>query len=116
VCANEITDTDGRVVSVEYGCGAHSEAGAGALGQEHLLVERGEVYDDDVIDFGPRGAGEEGIDVESEPEVEPTGPALSVNSDAAMLPPIPAGADILSDLGVDLGEVTRPESDQPAAD
>lgn len=24
-CGNEITDTDGRVVSVEYGCGAHSE-------------------------------------------------------------------------------------------
>jgi hypothetical protein len=25
VCGNEITDTDGRVVSVEYGCGAHSQ-------------------------------------------------------------------------------------------
>jgi hypothetical protein len=26
VCGNEITAVDGRVVSVEYGCGAHSEA------------------------------------------------------------------------------------------
>jgi hypothetical protein len=26
VCGNEITSSDGRVVSVEYGCGAHSEA------------------------------------------------------------------------------------------
>jgi hypothetical protein len=26
VCGNEITASDGRVVSVEYGCGAHSEA------------------------------------------------------------------------------------------
>jgi hypothetical protein len=26
VCGNEVTDTDGQVVSVEYGCGAHSEA------------------------------------------------------------------------------------------
>ena len=26
VCGNEITDTDGQVVSVEYGCGAHSQA------------------------------------------------------------------------------------------
>ena len=25
VCGNEITDTDGQVVSVEFGCGAHSE-------------------------------------------------------------------------------------------
>jgi Protein of unknown function (DUF3027) len=26
VCGNEVTEADGRVVSVEYGCGAHSEA------------------------------------------------------------------------------------------
>jgi hypothetical protein len=26
VCGNEITEADGQVVSVEYGCGAHSEA------------------------------------------------------------------------------------------
>ena len=26
VCGNEVTDTDGQVVSVEYGCGAHSDA------------------------------------------------------------------------------------------
>ena len=43
VCGNEITATDGRVVSVEYGCGAHSET--------HVvlppLAESGElVYDD----------------------------------------------------------------------
>jgi hypothetical protein len=25
VCGNEVTDTDGQVVSVEYGCGAHSQ-------------------------------------------------------------------------------------------
>jgi Protein of unknown function (DUF3027) len=27
VCSNEISPADGRVVSVEYGCGAHSDAG-----------------------------------------------------------------------------------------
>jgi hypothetical protein len=26
VCGNEVTDTDGQVVNVEYGCGAHSQA------------------------------------------------------------------------------------------
>jgi hypothetical protein len=43
VCGNEYTETDGRVVSVEYGCGAHSGVRAAATS----LAERGEpVYDD----------------------------------------------------------------------
>jgi hypothetical protein len=42
-CGNEITDTDGRVVSVEYGCGAHSEAGIVA---PSLAEPSGDVYDD----------------------------------------------------------------------
>jgi hypothetical protein len=43
VCGNEFTDTDGKVVSVEYGCGAHS--GVRVTGTP--LAERGEpVYDD----------------------------------------------------------------------
>jgi hypothetical protein len=43
VCGNEITSTDGRVVSVEYGCGAHSEA---AVVVPSLSEPSGEVYDD----------------------------------------------------------------------
>lgn len=43
VCGNEITTTDGQVVSVEYGCGAHSQARVEVL----PLAEQGEiVYDD----------------------------------------------------------------------
>jgi hypothetical protein len=43
VCGNEYTDTDGRVVSVEYGCGAHSSVRASAT----PLAERAEpIYDD----------------------------------------------------------------------
>ena len=30
VCANEYAPDDGRVVSVDHGCGAHSEGGPGA--------------------------------------------------------------------------------------
>lgn len=33
-CGNEIAPADGRVVDVEYGCGAHSEAASAALGSE----------------------------------------------------------------------------------
>jgi Protein of unknown function (DUF3027) len=43
VCGNEITATDGRVVSVEFGCGAHSEA---AVVIPSLAERTGDVYDD----------------------------------------------------------------------
>ncbi len=43
VCGNEITATDGRVVSVEFGCGAHSEADVDVPSLAELV---GEVYDD----------------------------------------------------------------------
>jgi len=43
VCGNEITDTDGVVVSVEYGCGAHSQAPAEST---PLTDSADVVYDD----------------------------------------------------------------------
>jgi len=43
VCGNEITATDGRVVSVEYGCGAHSEV---SVKVPSIAEPSGEVYDD----------------------------------------------------------------------
>lgn len=47
VCGNEMTDTDGRVVSVLYGCGAHSEAG---VEPAPIGEPVGAVYDDgDVV-------------------------------------------------------------------
>lgn len=42
VCANEYSSADGRVVSVEFGCGAHSEAGVDVVSRAALT---GEVYD-----------------------------------------------------------------------
>lgn len=43
VCGNEVTDTDGRVVSVEFGCGAHS----GTKPMSTALAEAGVVVYDD---------------------------------------------------------------------
>lgn len=48
-CGNEITDTDGQVVSVEYGCGAHSQVKA----QLTPLAEVAEVVYDDGEEFVP---------------------------------------------------------------
>jgi hypothetical protein len=46
VCGNEISNTDGRVVSVEFGCGAHSEAIVEVPSLAELI---GVVYDDGEI-------------------------------------------------------------------
>jgi hypothetical protein len=46
VCANEYAGADGRVVSVEYGCGAHSETVA-----EEPVPLAGPVYEDELIDL-----------------------------------------------------------------
>ena len=51
VCGNEITDTDGQVVSVEYGCGAHSQIRVRLT----PLAEAAEVVFDDGEEFTPAG-------------------------------------------------------------
>lgn len=52
-CGNEFAPADGRVVAVDYGCGAHSEA----LIDETPSVRTGEtVYDDTTVDYEPRVA------------------------------------------------------------
>ena len=79
VCGNEITEADGQVVSVEYGCGAHSEVVA-----EPALDESGEVFTDELFDIEPRepggsaeaeADGSDGVPVESETAMsaEPAG-------------------------------------------
>ena len=39
VCANEYAPDDGRVVSLDHGCGAHSEAPAGAQGAATPVID-----------------------------------------------------------------------------
>jgi hypothetical protein len=46
VCANEYSSADGRAVSVEYGCGAHSET---TIVVPSLSEPSGVVFDDDQI-------------------------------------------------------------------
>jgi hypothetical protein len=49
-CANELSPADGRVVSVEYGCGAHSEA-LPPIEDETVEDDHGDVYDDAEIEI-----------------------------------------------------------------
>jgi hypothetical protein len=50
VCGNEIAPADGRVVSVEYGCGAHSEVEV-EMTSSVPVAEL--VYDDSLLDLEP---------------------------------------------------------------
>jgi Protein of unknown function (DUF3027) len=50
VCGNEISPADGRVVNVEYGCGAHSEVEV-ELTSSVPVAEL--VYDDSLLDMEP---------------------------------------------------------------
>jgi len=70
VCANEFAVADGRVVSVEYGCGAHSETVA-----EPVLEPAGPVYEDELIELvdqrGPRaGSAEPAVDETEQPLID----------------------------------------------
>ena len=70
VCGNELTETDGQVVSVEYGCGAHSQAEAGT----HHVVELPDVVYDDGDEIEPTA---------------PAGSARAADSEGAAHPAVP---------------------------
>ena len=59
VCANEYSPADARVVSVEYGCGAHSEATVSAA----VPAWAGSVYESDVVDIELNVPAEPAADV-----------------------------------------------------
>ncbi|WP_179535847.1 DUF3027 domain-containing protein [Actinopolyspora biskrensis] len=52
-CANSVSPADGRVVHVEFGCGAHSEA---EVDTSSTIPVADVVYDDTTIDFESRDA------------------------------------------------------------
>lgn len=85
-CGNEITETDGRIVSVDHGCGAHSEAIVEAVEDDH-----GEVYDDDPIELVEMGESD-AID----PDV--------VDADAVDATAVEPAGLLLADEGGELGQ------------
>ncbi len=51
ICANEYAPDDGRVVSVDHGCGAHSEGFPAAVDLAPTPVQDDVVFDDTDLDF-----------------------------------------------------------------
>jgi hypothetical protein len=58
VCGNEVTDTDGQVVSVEYGCGAHSQTVVEAPQQADVP----DLVYDDGDEITPGGPADDALD------------------------------------------------------
>jgi len=110
VCANEFAAADGRVVSVEFGCGAHSKTVA-----EPAVDELGEVYEDELFDIEasasePVGSGQPAAQLGEQPgvdgELTAVQPVDGTNpADAGQLDGEPAA--------VQLGDGDPAEFDQP---
>jgi hypothetical protein len=82
VCANEFAAADGRVVSVEFGCGAHSETVA-----EPALEELGEVYEDELFDIEATEASAEVEPAAAEAEAD-SAEADSAEADSVEVEPV----------------------------
>lgn len=127
VCANEFAVADGRVVSVEYGCGAHSETVA-----EPVLEPAGPVYEDELIELveqrgpvaGSAGAADEPVDESvvdgsAEPAVEDAEqPLIDIHADTVQ--PVDddqfaqAGQHENQPSGEQVGELDPAQLDSPA--
>jgi hypothetical protein len=68
VCANELTPADGRVVHVEYGCGAHSEV---EIDMSVGIPVSDVVYDDAQLDVEANEVRAE-VETPAPAEAEPT--------------------------------------------
>lgn len=98
VCGNEIVEADGQVVSVEYGCGAHSE-----VVLEPATDESGEIFEDELVDLLPRNDDEDDSgteDAAEAPSVEP-----------AEVPSAQPAADVVEEFPVETEPVAVEELD-----
>lgn len=84
VCANEWSPDDGRVVSMDHGCGAHSETDIDRSGSD--WPENAPVVDDHGIEFVDRRIA--AFEVGEEPEAEPEAQATELEA-TEPVPPAP---------------------------
>jgi len=96
VCANEIATADGRVVSVEYGCGAHSETVA-----DPIIDPADPVYEDELIDLVDRGPGDSSVEPRNDSSVEPRNDPSEPSSHSSIEPVADEFEEPLVDLDPD---------------
>ncbi|HVK25242.1 MAG TPA: DUF3027 domain-containing protein [Actinokineospora sp.] len=100
VCANELAPADGRVVHVEYGCGAHSEA---EVEQISPVLVADLIYDDATLDYEPKAVPEPVADTV---EDETPGDDLPVGQSSA-------DSDEVAVSGTGTGDADAGESTDP---
>jgi hypothetical protein len=85
ICANEISPSDGHVVTMDHGCGAHSEAVV-----VPMMAERTEpAIDDGSYEVVTREAPDEAIDIVDEPADALTATTSDEPSESAVPEPEP---------------------------
>ena len=113
VCGNEVVEADGHVVSVEYGCGAHSE-----VVLEPVADESGEVFEDELIDLLPRDTGDvEDSDAEpatAEADAEPAEAEVDPEPATAEADTEPAEAEAEADTEADTEAEAQPVASREA--
>jgi hypothetical protein len=114
VCANEFSIADGRVVSVEYGCGAHSDTVA-----EPAIEPSPPVYEDELIDLIDRELTDREPGTSAEPAADQLGqPVIDLDPDSVQ----PVDEDQFAEAGQgdhqagggQFGELDPAELDAPA--
>jgi hypothetical protein len=111
-CANEISPSDGRVVTVDHGCGAHSEA----LPELHA-EELGEVFDDEQLEI----VGHQSASAEFAGEPSPDlGEHLVVNGEGASIETVDRDDATAVETehqpsGEQVADQDGPQPDDPAA-
>lgn len=116
VCGNEITATDGRVVSVEYGCGAHSQV---EIVVPPLAEPSGDVYDDgdEIVEVraaaetGAEAAGETGVETAAESEAVGPAPTAEAGAESEA-----AGPALPAETEPETEQVTEPVAGEPATE
>ena len=107
VCGNEISPADGRVVHVEYGCGAHSEIEV-AMGSPVPVADL--VYDDTVLDIEPLDSADASPEPEPDSAVAPAEPAEVLEAEVAEPETTVADAEPAAEA------VTAPAASEPEAE
>lgn len=99
VCSNEYVTTDGRVVAVEFGCGAHSDTVVEAVEEDH-----GDIFEDDLIDVVANDAVATTV----------VGNETGADYSRALSDDLPAEASDSDEISVDVAEMRAEAADVPA--
>lgn len=116
VCTNEWSPADGRVVSLQYGCGSHSETGRDEGPSEFAKAAEGVVVDDLEVEYEPLVPEAEAAGTDETSEAESAVPADAPEASAPEAPvaETPEQEKTEPDEKAEPAEQETTEPDEPA--